>query len=609
MSRIVSGVSFRWSPEGLLPEFFYNGLDSFYRFAQWLLGSPSGLTYHRWVRRFDTITGLDRKQIRQHIDCWQRSPRFEIIIFADHQERAKLNETFLSLRQQLYRSFNATLVVTSRKTADGETLRPPSWLKVLEYSPELELTNVVRLVAPENLCSTWFVFLKAGMRLAEHALYWLGSEAVYHDSARFIYADHDSLDACGARINPVFKPDWSQEYLRSTNYISYAAAIRSDVLTVRENLPLLSSLESSVHGFLLMITEELGNSAIRHIPSILWHMPIQKTDVAAQSTPRLLDPVESHQKRAGVAAKVNRTHAGHYRWHYALPSELPKISIIVPTRNAVNYLKGCVESILVKSTFLNYELIVIDNQSCDQQARNYLEGLNRLPKIRILRYDKPFNYSDINNTAAKISSGEVLCLLNNDTEVITSDWLETMLGHLVQPNVGVVGAKLYYTDGRVQHGGDAVGPGGCADHLHAFLERDDPGYCDRAIVAQDISAVTGACLMTWRSIFQKLRGLDALNLPIAFNDVDYCLRVREAGYRVVWTPFAELYHHESASRGKDLSARGRERANSELAYMRRRWKQVMLHDPFYNPNLSYDRPDFSLSRSPRVKKPWREKMA
>jgi len=215
----------------------------------------------------------------------------------------------------------------------------------------------------------------------------------------------------------------------------------------------------------------------------------------------------------------------------------------------------------------------------------------------VLRYDREFNYSAINNLAVREARGEVVLLLNNDTEVITPDWLEEMLGHLHQEGVGAVGAKLLFPYGRVQHAGDAVGPGGCADHLHADIARDDPGYCHRAVVAQEVSAVTGACLMTWRSLYQKLGGLDEKKLPVAFNDVDYCLRVQEAGLRVIFTPHAQLYHRESASRGQRSPDR-------EASVMRRRWKARMRHDPYYNPNLSYRRPDFSLSDLPRVKRPW-----
>ncbi len=224
--------------------------------------------------------------------------------------------------------------------------------------------------------------------------------------------------------------------------------------------------------------------------------------------------------------------------------------------------------------------------------------------MRVISYDHPFNYSAINNSAVIQASGELICLLNNDTEVMNPNWLDEMVSHLLRPGVGVVGAKLYYGDGRIQHGGDAVGPGGCADHLHGGLAADDPGYQRRAACAQELSAVTAACLLTHRQLFLALGGLDEINLPVAFNDVDYCLRVGEAGWRIVWTPFAELYHHESVSRGKDVSPSQLARAKRELRYMKKRWAQRLEHDPAYNPNLSYDRPDFSLSHAPNVVLPW-----
>lgn len=280
------------------------------------------------------------------------------------------------------------------------------------------------------------------------------------------------------------------------------------------------------------------------------------------------------------------------------------VSIVIPTRDAVSLLRQCVNSVLAKTTYPHFEVVVVDNGSRDPVALEYLSDIARWPQVRVLRYDQPFNYSAINNFAVAQVSGEVLCLLNNDTEVISPDWLEEMVGHLCQEKVGVVGAKLYYPDGRVQHGGDVVGPGGCANHLHQFIARDDPGYCHRAVVAQELSAVTAACMVTWRALYQRLGGLDEKHLPVAFNDVDYCLRVRQAGHKVVWTPHAELYHHESVSRGKDISPRRLKVARREVAYMRRRWRREMQYDPFYNPNFSYMRPDFVLGPAPAIKRPW-----
>ena len=317
-----------------------------------------------------------------------------------------------------------------------------------------------------------------------------------------------------------------------------------------------------------------------------------------------MEALRQHLARNGVIGDVSGTLPGCWRVRYQLRGVPPQVSIIVPTRDALELIRQCVGSLLEKTRYPRFEILIVDNQSAAPEAMAYLEQIAGHERVRVLRYDLPFNYSAMNNMAVREARGEVLCLLNNDTEVISPDWLDEMVGQLLQPGVGGVGAKLYFPSGQIQHGGDLVGVGGVANHAHAFLRRDDPGYCNRAAVAQELSAVTAACMVTWKDLYQQLDGLDEKNLKVAFNDVDYCLRVREAGYRVVWTPHAELYHYESVSRGKDISPEKLHRAKREVAYMRKRWKRVLQRDPFYNPNLSYERPDFSLSNAPMVEKPW-----
>ncbi|MCC2635367.1 MAG: glycosyl transferase family 2, partial [Ramlibacter sp.] len=295
---------------------------------------------------------------------------------------------------------------------------------------------------------------------------------------------------------------------------------------------------------------------------------------------------------------------GCWRVRHPLPSQPPLVSIIVPTRDALALTRLCIDSVRRHTRYPRYEILLVDNQSTDADALAWMRSQDEAGAIRLLRYDAPFNYAAINNMAVQQAAGELVCLLNNDTEVMQPGWLEEMVSHALQAGVDVVGAKLLYPNGLVQHAGDLVGVGGLANHAHAFLPSDAPGYCDRAVVAQEYSAVTAACLLTWRSRYLALGGLDAAHLPVAFNDVDYCLRVREAGGRVVWTPHAVLVHHESVSRGKDLSRQQLRRARREAAWMRRRWRHVLGRDPFYNPNLSHERPDFSLSHAPVVDQPW-----
>ena len=578
-------------------------LQKAYRIAGQFRAYAPARSYQEWLRQFGTCTQHDRLRMRKHIKTWLHPPRFEIMVVAGTSQDVGLARTLKSLRRQVYRHVRVTVVLSPQ--GDDNTAREyfPPWVAVVRLGSEADWRRLSATWWTSSDTSTWVCFVRPGSALAEHALYWIASEAVTHHRARLIYSDHDHFSEKGRRIDPMFKPDWSPELLRSTNYIGWSGAVRADALVQAGGLSLAGLRAQDSHDLLLRIGERFHAESVRHISAVLWHMPVSQRDRrgAAHSE---TSPVAAHLTRVGVAATVEEPFPGHYRVRYRLPSEPPLISIVVPTRDALMHLSACVESVLGVSSYRNVELIVVDNQSVEPQTLAYLKDLAGKPRVRVIRYARPFNYSAINNYAANQANGEVLCLLNNDTEVISPDWMEEMLGHLIQDRVGIVGAKLYFSDGRVQHAGVTVGPGGCANNLHALIERDAPGYCGRAKLAQDLSAVTGACLMTWRSLYMQLGGLNERHLPVAFSDVDYCLRVREMGYRVVWTPYAELYHHESVSRGADDNPAKVARARREVAYMRKSWRHLMRHDLFYNQNLSYERPDFSLSHAPMVRKPW-----
>ena len=524
-------------------------------------------SYLQWIQRTDVISDRDRLAIACDIGRMTLPPRFMLLVAAPGGA-AGLERTLASLRDQLYRNFEVCVLMPGQ-----------------DDSFRLDQAN-----------GTYVAMLRAGDVLREHALYWMARVVSDSPEVGLVYSDEDRLDVNGARSDPRFKPDWSPELLRSTNYIGQLAICRAEVLVAVGGVR-ASDIFGDNHDLLLRVSEKLPPECIVHVPAVLIHR------CAGQETGGAVDAIQAHLKRCGVGGAVEG--AGRYRIRYDLPKGWPLVSIMIPTRDGLDLLERCIDSIMHKSSYQNFEIIVVDNQSEEPGTLDYFGRINDGQKIRVLHYDAPFNYSAINNFAAAEARGEVLCLLNNDTEVISTDWLEEMLGHLVQDRVGGVGAKLYYPDGRVQHAGDLVGVGGVANHAHAYLHRDDPGYCNRAAVAQDISAVTAACMLTWRKLYLELGGLDEAHLPVAFNDVDYCLRVREAGWRVVWTPYAELYHHESVSRGKDLSPEKMKRAIREVTYMRKRWKDVLQHDPYYNPNLSYERADFSLSHAPMVERPWR----
>ncbi|WP_290702993.1 glycosyltransferase [Amphritea sp.] len=525
--------------------------------------SPT-VAYPNWIERFDKVDARDKQKIRKAIRKWPEHTSLDIVVLDSSGSMEALK---LSLNQQLYEGFKVW------------TLR--EWLAEHRYLTRLD----------------WVVFVEDHVQLRCHALFWVNFEIRRNADLAVIYADHDHLDESGTRIDPVFKPEWSPELLFATNYLGGLIAVNLKYLSSFEFCEHLSLDTLAVHCALITKPYIDSGHDVKRIPAVLYHQAVKPCNQAHS-----LSVIKNTFDEQGISAAVSDEET--FKKVIYRPVGNPLVSIIIPTRDMLHHLELCVSSVLDKTMYSNFEILIVDNQSLQEETSVYFEKIVKDERVRVLYYDYPFNYSAINNFAAAQAEGEVLCLLNNDTEVITPEWLDIMLGQLQQGNVGAVGAKLLFANGTVQHAGDAVGPGGCADHFHLGIGGNDPGYQSRAIIAQDLSAVTAACLLTSKSLFDQLNGLDEENLAVAFNDVDYCLRVREYGKRIVFTPYAQLFHYESASRGKDDSPVKIARSKSEADYMRKRWKHIIKNDPFYNPNLNYSRPDFTLSNSPLVDKPW-----
>ena len=576
-----------------------------YRTCTGLLVRSRGHPYSEWTARFDTLSQRDRRLIRDHIEAFATHPRFRVLVAAEGATPEAVADTLVSLHEQLYGNFDCAVLnfaggLPRRGDSDTgfaiEVIVPdalPAWLKQL---------NADLAAEPD---SAWLMLLRAGDRLPPHSLYWFAWEIQNRPGVALVYSDDDLVDRNGRRSDPRFKPDWSPSHLRAANYVGAAAVLRGGDVAAAGGL----SAPCCRHGNydLLLRVGDAEPARVAHVPAILLHRGTGAGDETAWDDPLWCGTVlKAHLGRKGIAAEISPAGPRGRRLRYRLPDAPPLVSIIVPTRDAPVLLRNCVEGLLEGTSYPRFEVIVVDNRSADPEALAYLRSIARHPAVRVLQYRRRFNYSAINNFAVRRALGEVLCLLNNDIQVISPDWLDEMAGHLLQPGVGAVGARLYYPDGRVQHGGVTVGPGGCANHLHVGIGRDDGGYCGRAAIAQELSAVTGACLLTWSAAYTSLGGLNERRLSVGFNDIDYCLRLQEAGYRVIYTPHAELYHHESATRGSDAPLHRRLRARREVDFMRRRWRERMRHDPYYNPNLSYRRPDFALGENNRVKKPWRD---
>jgi GT2 family glycosyltransferase len=360
----------------------------------------------------------------------------------------------------------------------------------------------------------------------------------------------------------------------------------------------------------LRVVELSEPARIRHIPHILYHWRVFRTSGSfstahgAKAAEAGRRAVAEHLDRTGQRASVVTGIAGYNRVRRALPDQAPRVSLIVPTRDRVELLSNCIDGLLNRTDYPDLEILIIDNASVEPATLAFFDSLKNEPRVRILRRDGPFNFSGLNNDAVAEATGSLVGFINNDIEVIEPGWLSELVSHAARPGVGAVGAKLIYADGKIQHAGVILGVLGVAGHTHKGFNRHDYGYFSRLQLCQNLSCVTAACMVMPKDVFERIGGFDANNLAVAFNDVDLCIRIRQAGYQVIWTPYAELYHLESASRGSDLTAENRDRFAAEVKYMLDRWGDVLRNDPYYNPNLSLEATDFSLAGTPRALKPW-----
>jgi GT2 family glycosyltransferase/SAM-dependent methyltransferase len=402
--------------------------------------------------------------------------------------------------------------------------------------------------------------------------------------ADVIYSDEDKLEIDGRRCDPFFKPDWSPEYLLSCMYTCHFGVYRRSLMEAVGGFR--KGYEGSQdYDLMLRFSEQTRH--VCHIPKVLYHWRKSPGSTAAASQAKSYSSdagrraLDEHLERRGIRGQVINDRPNRYRVRPEIKGT-PLISILIPTKDHANLLRKCIQSIEGKTAYSNYEIVIIDNGSSEENACAYL----RASRHKVLPYNEPFNFSAINNFGARHATGEYLVFLNDDTEVISPEWLTAMLEFAQFPDIGIVGAKLLYSNGKIQHAGVVLGMGGIAGHPYSNFPGKSSGYFDALFRIRNVSAVTGACMMMRREVFEKVGGFDE-QLPVNFNDVDLCLRVRQAGYRIVWTPYATLEHHESATRQLVITA-------EEVRYVQDRWGGVLLNDPYYNPNLTLQRSDYSL---------------
>ena len=545
--------------------------------------------YEEWLARHDDDPAADAPLYRDRLGRAGPLPSFAVLLPAPTDPDAA-GRTIASLEGQLYDNWELLVPERSAHSADPR-------IRQLTFTTATDDAALLNAALAQTR-GDWVLSPPPGAVLRPHALAEFALALAAHTTAVAVYSDEDRIDGVGARSDPRFKPDWSPDLLRSWNYVGQLAAWpRETVLNAGGWRAGFASARD--HDLTLRVTERAPGDAVRHVPKILVHLP-NRTG-ASQSSPGAgagegaLAAVSDHLARTGRRAKaepVTATNVVHVQ--YAPPTPAPLVSIIVPTRDRLALLQTCLHSLLDKTAYAPFEVLIVDNGSSDPGALAFLSAVDDGSRVRVIPCPGAFNYSRLNNFAAAQARGSVLALVNNDIEVITPGWLAEMVGHACRPEVGCVGAKLYYPNDTVQHAGVVLGLGGVAAHGHRGLPRNDPGYLFRAACACNVSAVSAACLVLRRSVYEEVGGFDEGELAVAFNDVDLCLKVRERGYLNVWTPFAELYHHESASRGLEATPEQIKRSMGEIAVMKRRWGHLLLRDPYYSPNLTLSGEDYGI---------------
>jgi glycosyltransferase involved in cell wall biosynthesis len=564
-------------------------------------------TYARWISKYDRVTRCAH-QMRTEMSGWPFKPLISVIMPVYNTDSRWLAAAIRSVQAQLYTNWELCI-------SDDASTRVGARDMLLDFAKQD--TRIRTLFRTSNgnisinsnsalsLASGEFVaLLDSDDALPQHALYWIAKEIIEHPDVDLIYSDEDKIDEKGKRFDPYFKPDWNPALMLSQNAFCHLGVYRRSL--VEKVGGFRCGFEGRQdHDLVLRCARETSPQRIRHIPRILYHRRATGSSIAAKhgAKPHAWQAgrraIEEHLARQGLRATVRRALLEQYQVEYELPVPLPRVSVLIPTTANPTLLEPCLASLLSCTTYGNFEVLLLVNE-IERNEHGRAELLRHVAErsgIRVLLYsDRPFNYSWVNNWGAGQASGQVLCLLNDDTEIITPDWLQRLVARVVLPGVGAVGAMMYYPNETIQHAGVILGLGGVAGHAFHDEPRGKCGYFSRACLEQDLSCVTAGCLAIRRDLFLAQGGFDE-RFTIAYNDVDFCIRLRAAGWRILWTPTVELYHRESASVGRPKFSECRdERA---VAMMRKQWGPVLDSDPYYNPNLSL-RNAFGLAFPPRL---------
>ena len=585
--------------------------DALYRIYACQPNVSFSVPYQTWLDLYDHWPDAEVEQAaakgRALADAG--GPLFSVVLPVYNAPERWLVKAIESVRSQSYPNWELCIANDASPSAHVRRVldryaSTDSRIKVVHREKNGHISQCSNSAA-ELAVGDWLALLDHDDELHPMALLEMADAIAAHPEWRVIFSDEDKIDGDGRRFDPYMKSDWNYDLFLAHNCISHLGVYRTDLF--RDIGGFTLGMEGSQDWDLaLRAVERIGGDQIGHVPKVLYHwraiegstaLAPQEKDYAHDAG---LRAIKAHLDRLGRGAWVENIpgQRGNYRVRYPVPDPTPLVSIIVPTRDQVGLLRACIDSVLELTRYDRFEIIVVDNQSSDADTLDYLDHLRNADIARVLAFDEPFNYARINNAAVEIANGDVLCFLNNDITVISPGWLDEMVGQACRPGVGAVGAMLYYPNDTIQHAGVAVGVHGVAAHVYSGHGRGFPGHMSRGRLAQTLSAVTAACLVVQKDRFDAIDGFDA-SLGVAFNDVDLCLRLDAQGLRNVWTPFAELYHHESASRGLEDSPEKKARFRTEIEFMERRWGERLRTDPYYSPNFTLDEEPCQLAFPPR----------
>ena len=555
--------------------------------------------YSDWCKK-DVLSDQERSAQQQR--KWEDPPLISVVVPVFRTPEKYLCEMIRSVQSQTYPYWELCIADGSKDVQETraivERFLSDSRIRYKALDENLgisENTNAaIRMASGE-----YVALFDHDDLLTENALYEVASEAV-NSGADIIYTDEDKIKGdTMERYQPNFKPDFNLDLLRSNNYICHLLVVKRSLIEKVGGLR--SEFDGAQdHEFLFRCVEQTDK--IAHIPRVLYHWRVHAASTADNTLSKEYAydagkrAVLEHIRRCGEDAEVTDTRfPGFYRVRYKVEGE-PLISIIIPNKDEKETLQKCLESIWKTSAYHRYEIIIVENNSTEPETFEYYKKIDGQNGVHVVYWKNGFNYSALNNFGFAHAKGDYILCLNNDITVIAPDWLERMLGQCQRSQVGIVGAKVYYPDNTIQHAGVIVGIGGVAGALFVAMPRERSGYLRKAILQQDLSAVTAACMMVDRKVWEAVGGF-CEELAVAFNDIDFCLRVREKGYLVVYEPNVEMYHYESKSRGYEDTPEKQMRFKSEIDYMKERWKKILQEgDPYYNPNFSLKTCDYSLKK-------------